>query len=37
MVSMDTHLKRLNPIANDELALLSGGGINDMEDLGYLK
>ena len=34
---MDTHLKRLTLITNDELALLNGGGINDMDDLGYLK
>ena len=37
MVRMDTHLKRLTLITNDELALLNGGGINDMDDLGYLK
>ena len=37
MVRMDTHLKRLTLITNDELALLKGGGINDMDDLGYLK
>ena len=35
MVRMDTHLKRLNLITNDELALLNAGGINDMDDLGY--
>ena len=33
---MDTHLKRLTLITNDELALLNGGGINDMDGLGYL-
>ena len=37
MVRMDTHLKRLTLITNDELALLNAGGINDMDDLGYLK
>ena len=37
MVRMDTHLKRLNLIMNDKLALPNGGGINDMDDLGYLK
>ena len=37
MVRMDTHTKRLTLITNNELALLNGGGINDMEDLGYLK
>ena len=37
MVRMDTHLKGLTLITNDELALLNGGGINDMDDLGYLK
>ena len=37
MVRMDTHLKRLTLITNDKLALLNGGGINDMDDLGYLK
>ena len=37
MVRMDTHLKRLTLITNDELALLNGGGINDTDDLGYLK
>ena len=37
MVRMDTHLKRLTLITNDELALLNAGGINDMENLGYLK
>ena len=37
MVRMDTHLKRLTLITNDELALLNGEGINDMDDLGYLK
>ena len=36
MVRMDTHLKRLTLITNDKLALLKGGGINDMDDLGYL-
>ena len=34
---MDTNLKRLTLITNDELSLLNGGGINDMDDLGYLK
>ena len=34
---MDTHLKRLTLITNDELALLNAGGINDTNDLGYLK
>ena len=34
---MDTHLKRLTLITNDELALLNAGGINNMDDLGYLK
>ena len=37
MVRMDTHLKRLTLITNDELALLNGGGINDVDDLRYLK
>ena len=37
MVRMYTHLKRLTLIMNDKLALLTGGGINDMDDLGYLK
>ena len=37
MVKMDTHLKRLTLITNDELDLLNGGGINNMDDLGYLK
>ena len=37
MVRMDTHLKRITFIMNNELALLNGGGINDMDDLGYLK
>ena len=37
MVKMDTHLKRLTLITNDELALLNGGVVNDMDDLGYLK
>ena len=37
MVRMDRHLKRLTLITNDELALLNAGGINDMDDLGYLK
>ena len=37
MVRMDTHLKRLTLITNNEIALLNGGGINDMDDLGYLK
>ena len=35
--AMDTHLKRLTLITNDKLALLNTGGINDMDDLGYLK
>ena len=34
---MDTHLKRLTLITNDKLSLLNGRGINDMDDLGYLK
>ena len=34
---MDIRLKRLTVITNDELALLNAGGINDMDDLGYLK
>ena len=34
---MDTHLNRLTLITNDESALLNGGGINDMDDLRYLK
>ena len=34
---MDTHLKILTLVTNDELALLNGGGRNDMNDLGYLK
>ena len=37
MVRMDTHLKNLTLITNGELALLNGGGINYMDDLGYLK
>ena len=37
MVRMDTHLKRLTLITIDELALLNAGGINNMDDLGYLK
>ena len=37
MVRMYTHLKRLTLITNSKLALLYGGGINDMDDLGYLK
>ena len=37
MDRVDTHLKRLTLITNDELALINGGGINDMDDLGYLK
>ena len=37
MVRMDTHLKRLTLITNNKLALLNGGGINDMDYLGYLK
>ena len=34
---MDTHMKRLTLIKNNELALLNAGGINDMDDLRYLK
>ena len=34
---MDTHLKRLTLITNYELALINAGGINDTDDLGYLK
>ena len=37
MVSMDTHLKRLTLITNDKLSLLNAEGINDMDDLRYLK
>ena len=37
MVRMDTNLKGLTLITNDELALLNERGINDMDDLGYLK
>ena len=37
MVRMDTHLKRLTLITNNELSLLNAGGINDMDDLGYIK
>ena len=37
MVRMDTHLKRLTIITNDELALLNGGKIYDMDGLRYLK
>ena len=37
MIRIDTHLKRLTLITNHKLALLNGGGINDMGDLGYLK
>ena len=37
MVRMDTHLKRLTLITNDELSLLNEGGINDTDGLGYLK
>ena len=37
MVRMDTHLKRLTLIKNDELALLNVGEINDMDELRYLK
>ena len=37
MVRMDTHLKRLTLITNDELALPNAGGINDMDNLRYLK
>ena len=37
MVRMDTHLKKLNLITNDESTLLNAGGINDMDDLWYLK
>ena len=37
MVKMDTHLKRLTLITNDELSLLNAGGINNMDNLGYLK
>ena len=36
MVIMDTNMKILTLITNDELALLNAGGINDMDDLGYL-
>ena len=37
MVRMDTHLKRLTLITHNKLALIHSGGINDMDDLGYLK
>ena len=37
MVRKDTHLKTLTLITNKELALLNSGGINDMDDLRYLK
>ena len=37
MVRMDTHLKRITLITNSKLALLNSGGINNMDDLGYLK
>ena len=37
MVSMDTHMKRLTLVTNNKLALINGGGINDMDDLGYPK
>ena len=37
MVRMYTHLKILTLITNDELAVLNGGGINDIDDIGYLK
>ena len=37
MVRMDTHLNRLTLITNDKLDILNGGGINNMDDLGYLK
>ena len=35
--AMETHLKRLTLINDAELALLNTGGIQDMEDLGFLK
>ena len=34
---IDTHLKRLTLITKNESALLNAGGINYMDDLGYLK
>ena len=34
---MDTHLKRLTLITDDELALINAGGINNMDDIEYLK
>ena len=37
MVRVDTHLKRLTLITNDELDLLNARGINNMDDLRYLK
>ena len=37
MVRIDTHLNRLTLTTNNKLALLNTGGINDMDDLGYLK
>ena len=37
MVRMDKYLKRLTLITNEELDLLNRGGLNDMDDLGYLK
>ena len=37
MVRMDKYLKRLTLITNEELDLLNRGGINDMDDLEYLK
>ena len=34
---MDTHLKRLTLITNNKLTLLNGEGINNMDDIRYLK
>ena len=34
---MNTHLKILTLITNNKLALLNAGGINNMDDLSYLK
>ena len=35
--AIDTHLKRLTLVTNDDSALLNAVGINDVDDLGYLK
>ena len=34
---MDTHLKRLTLVTKNKSALLNGGVINNLSDLGYLK